>query len=209
MTTELLGLFPTPILQTSLDRDFTDAELTAFFQHKDCVKKNQNNYTSRSTRVLDYDTLSPIKKFIQNTLRFYLFKVYQPVDNLDISITQSWVNFSGPDNFHHRHYHANSFLSGVLYINVNPESDRIIFHNPVKHVWDLNPQENNAFNSSQWFFENFNRQLLIFPSSLEHSTQVVTGQQTRISLSFNSMLDGKIGSQETLTELSINSREDC
>jgi hypothetical protein len=46
-------------------------------------------------------------------------------------------------------------------------------------------------------------ELLLFPSDLTHDVPTVTGDVERISISFNTFLVGKIGSNENLTELII------
>ena len=49
--------------------------------------------------------------------------------NVKPYITQSWLNYTRANQFHHRHEHPNSFVSGVLYINADKATDRINFYN--------------------------------------------------------------------------------
>ena len=52
-----------------------------------------------------------------------------PKEELDFYITQSWINITKPDEFHHEHFHTNSIISGVFYISTE-EDDAITFSNP-------------------------------------------------------------------------------
>jgi hypothetical protein len=54
-----------------------------------------------------------------------------------------------------------------------------------------------------WWFEVGTGDLVLFPSSLTHMVETVKGDQTRISLSFNTFPVGNIGEEVSLTGLQI------
>ena len=45
--------------------------------------------------------------------------------------------------------------------------------------------------------------IIIFPSNLKHSVNKIIEDKTRISLSFNSFVKGRIGNKEDLTEVKL------
>jgi hypothetical protein len=40
-----------------------------------------------------------------------------PKNNIELYITQSWLNYTEENQYHHRHEHPNSVVSGVLYFD--------------------------------------------------------------------------------------------
>ena len=67
----------------------------------------------------------------------------------------------------------------------------------------LPPDNYNSWNSESWWFDVGTGDLILFPSSLEHMVETVQGNQTRISLSFNTFPVGNIGEEVSLTGLQI------
>ena len=59
----------------------------------------------------------------------------------------------------------------------------------------------NVWNSDTWWFTVETGMLLMFPSSTTHQVQIKKGNNTRISLAFNTFYKGSIGSNSNLTEL--------
>ena len=57
--------------------------------------------------------LASINKFIEKCLNNFYQSVFSPRDDVEIYITQSWLNYTEPGQFHHKHAHPNSFVSGV------------------------------------------------------------------------------------------------
>ena len=66
--------------------------------------------------------------------------------------------------------------------------------NPVVKQW-------NVYNSNLWWFPVETGQLILFPSSLTHSVETKKGNNTRISLAFNTFVKGTIGNNTELTEI--------
>ena len=59
----------------------------------------------------------------------------------------------------------------------------------------------NLWNSETWFFPVETGQLIMFPSSTTHQVETKQGNNTRISLAFNTFYKGSVGSNSELTEL--------
>jgi len=86
-------------------------------------------------------------------------------------------------------------------LNADITKDRIYFYNDGYKMIDVEAKEWNVSNSKSWWFEVGIGKLVMFPSSLTHMVQTVDHEETRISLSFNTFLKGKLGVTDSLTEL--------
>jgi uncharacterized protein (TIGR02466 family) len=195
------NLFPIPIGRYKLDRKLTNNEITLV--EKQNVIRNIGNKTSENKNILEETELKNIKKFIQNSIDDYFDKVYDPKTKVNLQITQSWSNYTNLNEWHHKHDHSNSFISGVFYIQANNQNDKIYFCNEKYSVIKINPKNWNIWNSESWWFDVGVGDLIIFPSSLTHMVEPIQKDQTRISLSFNTFLVGEIGNPSERTLLNI------
>ena len=196
-------LFPTPVMFGHLSREFTERELE-FINNLD-MRENYNNHVSIDTYVLNSPELSGIQDFVQEKINLFFQEIYQPKDDLKIYITQSWVNLTKPGESHHSHNHPNSFISGVLYINASNKTDALQFHNQIRmpqiHVRSTIDHE---FNSQTWKYAVESKDIILFPSQLVHNVDQVAEHEdrtSRISLSFNTFLKGRLGDGYNLGEL--------
>jgi uncharacterized protein (TIGR02466 family) len=104
--------------------------------------------------------------------------------------------------FHHKHTHPNSFISGVFYFQTNDETDKIYFFEDSYKQFKIPAREFNNYNSDSWWLPSVTGQLLLFPSRMTHMVETrLETQYTRMSMSFNTFLVGKLGSGDELTEL--------
>ena len=196
---EVIGLFPTPIGIFNFDKDITDKELDYI---KNLEKtKNVGNLTSTRDDILQSKQMSNITNFINNSVKKYFTEIYQPKNKTHLRITQSWANYTEKNEWHHKHEHPNSFISGVFYVQTDNETDKIHFY---KSAYDqlTTPTENfNVFNSSSWWLSVKTKNLFLFPSHLTHMVEPVQNDQTRISISFNTFPVGNFGNKDDKTGL--------
>ena len=197
----LFSLFPTAVGKFELDRDFTKQEYK-FVQEAE-RRPNMGNLTSVNNYVLREKPMKKLGEFLLESANKYFQEIYKPKDDVQLYITQSWLNFTEKGGFHHKHAHPNSFISGVFYINADPTQDKIFFFNEGYKQISLVATEFNLFNSESWWLETGKGYLYLFPSSLSHMVEQVQHEETRISLSFNTFLKGTIGSNHNLTELIV------
>lgn len=184
-----------------LGRDFTEEEIE-FIKGQD-TRENTGNKTSVDNNILDRDELKDVRKFVEEAVSEYFKSIYAPKQDTSLRLTQSWCNYTEPGQFHHRHNHPNSFVSGVLYPQANKKTDKIYFY---KSAWQqlLTPaQDFNLYNSESWWMEAYTGRMFIFPSSLTHLVETIEGEDTRISLSFNTFPVGKFGDNLMLAGLDL------
>ena len=198
----LHGIFPTPLIFTNIEREFTKEELEFFDEQSKTTFKNEGNVTSLDNYLMRHDPMTTIKQEITSALQLYLDEVIKPKDDVKPYITHSWLNYTDENQYHHKHAHPNSFLSGVMYVNADPEKDKITFFNDSMYKQiKLFPKEWNLYNAESWFFTVKPGDIVVFPSSLIHMVEQKAGNNIRTSLAFNSFLRGAIGDKQSLTEL--------
>jgi uncharacterized protein (TIGR02466 family) len=203
------GLFPIPLGIYELNRKLTTNEVEFCKNQK--FRENTYNQLSVDRRILSDKNLLNVRLFVENSLKKYCKDVYGfRHERNELYITQSWINETLPGEKFHRHWHENSLVSGVFYIDVN-ENDRIEFVTPNKNSFthtmmvsaEPNPKELNSYNSTTWWMPTKVGTLYLFPSSLPHGVPLVDGKTKRYSLSFNTFLRGEVGNYEDLTVLKL------
>jgi uncharacterized protein (TIGR02466 family) len=195
-------LFPTPVMRNSMDRGFTVEELQAVEEHSKATYQNRGNTTSNNNYILEEEVFAGLKQICLDHVKEYVKSVYSPKTNVTPYITQSWLNWTKPGEYHHEHAHPNSFVSGVLYINAG-EEDKIKFFKSVYPQIKIETDNYTIFNSDSWWFGVKTLDIVLFPSSLIHNVETVTAKETRVSLAFNTFLNGFLGDNKELTELKL------
>tara|TARA_R110000772_G_scaffold18935_1_gene53317 strand:- start:113 stop:730 length:618 start_codon:yes stop_codon:yes gene_type:complete len=200
--TTIDNLFPTPIYRSDINRKFTKQELQFVNEQKKHCSKNVGNINTQDNYILNRKEFKNIKKFLDTACQDYLEKIISPKNNVKLYITQSWLNYTEENQYHHTHAHPNSIISGVLYFDCDKKNDKIKFTNP-KMYQQLKPEIKNfnLWNSETWWFPLENGQLIMFPSSTIHQVETKKGTNTRISLAFNTFYKGILGLNSDLTEL--------
>ena len=201
MKATINSIFPTPIYISKLNRDFTPLELKFIDTHKKDVFQNVGNIHSNNNYILNEKPFANIKKEINKSIKDYFQKVISPTNKITPYITQSWLNYTEANEYHHKHKHPNSLVSGVLYINCHKTLDKIKFFKENNTTIQPEIKDWNLWNSETWWFSVNNGDIIMFPSSLTHMVQTKQGMNTRISLAFNVFIKGCIGSNKDLTEL--------
>jgi len=180
------SLFATPIYQRVLRKSLDKKLIKKFESFKIDTHKNEGNRTTNNNFILN-------------------LPVFKNVNKVKVHLTQSWLNYSRKKEFHHKHAHPNSYISGVLYIKANKLYDNIRFYRhkfgaPYGYNFDLrNYKEYNVWNSDNWTIPVDASTIVIFPSGTEHSVIQKKEDNLRISLAFNTILTGEVGSKEELT----------
>ncbi len=195
------NLFPIPVGQYFYNDGITEKEKKFLNSLKE--KPNEGNTTSEKRYLLKDKKLSDLNSWINTCLENYFDEVYKPKHEVEPYITQSWCNYTKKGQWHHKHRHPNSFISGVFYVQAEEEKDKIFFYHPkVYHQLRITPPRDwNCWNSESWWYSVKTNYMVLFPSDLEHMVAPVETETTRISLSFNTFLKGYIGDDDSLTGL--------
>ena len=197
----LIGLFPTPVGEFYFDKQLTQEQLSYLNDQKQ--KPNEGNTTSEFRKILDDECVKDLREFIDASIAEYMANTFAPKFDVKLQITQSWMNYTKPGQYHHKHAHPNSFLSGVFYVNADPQKDKIYFFKDGYERIKLETENWNLFNSESWWIPVATNKLVLFPSNFTHMVQTVEAQETRVSLAFNTFPKGYIGNDDSLTGLHL------
>ena len=210
-TPYITPMFPTPVYVVKRDSSLTSGEEKEIEKIiKEGMHMTSGNSSSNNSHIFDSPyfsvngNLEKIKQFCEQQLKIYVEELIIPKEEIELYITQSWLNITKPGEFHHQHSHSNSILSGVFYISTE-EGDSITFTDPnfdLKHVLKIEPKEFNVWNSSICSSPSITNELILFPSWMIHQVEPNEKATTdRISISFNTFVKGTLGSRGGLTEL--------
>ena len=195
------NVFPTPIGFFNFDEGLSENEKSFLVNLKQ--RPIEGNTSSVDKYILKQREVSNLTTFIEKSLHKYLMATVCPKNDVRLRITQSWLNWTKPGQYHHKHTHSNSFISGCFYVSANKNSDRIYFYKDKYQPINFPPVEWNTYNSESWWYAVGSNDLVLFPSSLLHMVQPVGGEDTRISLAFNTFPVGYVGDEEELTALHL------
>ncbi len=205
MKNTIFPLFAYPVMVCARTWDFSEAE-RAYIAGLEMVE-NVGNRMSRNDRVLDGSELSDLMRFIDEQLYIYKKNLLHIKDENEIYVTQSWANQTAPGQFHPKHKHPNSVISGVMFIDENTDRSlpAIRFHRTTEMLpLEFGFDSLNEFNASCRLFESVQGQLMLFPSLLEHDVEMNRSGTVRTSLSFNTWVRGPVGVREHLTRVDMN-----
>ncbi len=193
-----MDLFPTPLYTSNIDAPLIN-------QQKDYLLNlpkilNMGNLRSESGYIFEYPLFAELKKTINEHIKEYVNIVY-PNTNIDVYITQSWANYTEPNEYHHKHSHPNSFISGVFYVNAIKNKDMIKFYKDLPFIYQINHNQPNNYNSADVAILVETGDLVLFPSNFTHNVPPTTSKETRISVSFNTFIKGNLGDEDASTAL--------
>lgn len=191
----LWPLFSKPIFKTSIDISGVDISTIKW-------AKNYQNWISETQNVFEDPVFSPLVEKCHDAVCEYFYGIMQASPKVEIYITENWLNKTENGQSHHRHWHPNSILSGVLYLSSEGESGNLRFITSQYDTLEYQLTGANIYNSRSWGVTPVPGDLIIFPSNVEHLVDLYTGQTPRVSLSFNTFIRGEINS-DPLTRLSI------
>jgi len=190
------------------DQVWDEKTKTYKFEYKTYEKIQHPEHATSTSRcsnnsfVLENEGLSSIKTFITQALNEYMKNVFGAANEL--IITQSWLNVFSKGDYHEPHGHPNSIVSGLLYPFVDKSMSGLSFfikESPLaqKTNFSFNDVKATEYNSTSFTHTLTSGDLILFPSTLYHGVSENNSPRARISLAFNSWLQGGLGSMEELS----------
>jgi hypothetical protein len=190
---ELIGLFPTPLLRVpgALDPALV-AGLVAHFSAQADRENNASSQLSHTAMLRPGDSplLVAVAEFV--TPRLADFGAVLFGERLGWSLKEMWVNVLEAGGRQAMHNHANSFISGIVYLTPVHEDSRTVFmKSPGGTDFafrnDHAGVETGAYNADKWVSPQPEPgDMLLFPSYLMHAVPPHVGPR-RISLAFNAI----------------------
>lgn len=183
-------LFPKPLYINYIQRNLNENELYVIKEFEKDKMENIGNNGSINKNVLNHNSLFSIKDDIMNHVYYYFYHILhikaQPY------ITDSWFTYTDKDQHHHLHNHKNSIVSGVYYIEADPDYDVISFEKDNHTSFDFETILNNTYNINSYSLTVEPKMIILFPSEMYHSVPKKIGLNHRISLPFNVMCKGLV-----------------
>jgi uncharacterized protein (TIGR02466 family) len=206
-TMHIEPLFPKPLGFLEMDKA-ASKKFLEFIKIKklETVINNGGAAVSSNVYILDNDEFSDIKQVLTDSVNQYFKEIINPGKDVKLYITNSWINVNKNGEYHPAHYHQNSIVSAVLYIDTH-KGDTITFENPNTTLFGNLKFGNNTtmWGSSEWTIPAMVNTLIMFPSTLQHMVKprpnICSG--TRISLAFNTWFKGTIGGNGNLPRLHL------
>jgi uncharacterized protein (TIGR02466 family) len=196
------NIFPIAVGIDKLGRNLTKQELDCLL--KLSTKPNLGNTTSINNYILELPKLAKLKENLMRSLGEYFKATVNPVEGIEIYITQSWFNITNNTQNHHEHTHGNSYISGVFYVSGEGEADKIVFRNPHRpYLLEAIYTNWNLYNSKTWWLPANTGDIVMFPSTLGHYVPTPSNSKPRMSIAFNTFLRGNIGDKDGLTGLDL------
>ena len=123
-----------------------------------------------------------------NSREFFRLLGFDPKAFIEIT---SWLQLYPPGAHFNRHDHYGALISGVIYLQVPPESGKIIFYNPLEArrvsnvFFDRIKVEQNDYNFNYVEYTPVKAEMIMFESWLQHSVEINKSTENRIAISFN------------------------
>ena len=189
---------------------------TKVFETKFVAKDDIINYINVNQMKNDapYFANQSVDNNLQKVDAFKPFvkKIYKVTDEMcklyeyeyrKIDITNMWINISQQGQAHPPHTHSNNVFSGVWYPCDNTDTSNIQFLDPRPQANQLTPKRKkmDTNNSGIIWFASDKDTMFMFPSWLMH--WVPPTPVTRTSISFNVILRGEYGEENTLQNANI------
>ena len=190
---EVVGLFPTPFMRSP---EVLDGKLVAgLVEHFSASADRANNSSSNLShtamlRPSDSPLLVRAAELI--TPKLTDFGVLLFGERLGWSLKEMWVNVLDSGGRQAMHNHANSFISGVVYLTpTHPESRTVFMKSPGGNDFafknDHAGTTTGPYSADKWISPAPEPgDLVLFPSYLMHAVPPNQGKR-RITLSFNAI----------------------
>ena len=157
---------------------------------------------SNCLNVLNDKKFKDLKKVLMN--EFYLFTKEHMRYTNQFKITTSWFTKASKGQSSNFHNHNNSMYSAVLYLQTDENSGVISFNKYENKRFDLEVQDFNILNSTEWKIRPVNGLFLIFPSEIYHKAQENKSDIVRHSLALNFLPTGLLGRTSADSHAKIN-----
>ncbi len=200
MKWEVAPLFAVPVFKFSVpDTDrvtkFFNTHISKAVDEDRDQQGHLSHYYSRQNVLAKFDALKTVEQNLRKAANYTYKELMNYSESGDLEIINAWFNLCEVGGSQPAHNHANSLLSGTLYLNTD-EFTALDFYHPVSsssyhaELYDKPADKANPhglkFHQRQARIRVKNGDCLFWPSHLKHGYQ---NNQTsgRLTLSFNLM----------------------
>jgi uncharacterized protein (TIGR02466 family) len=193
VVTQTIGLFPSPVAR--VERLLDQALIGKVLEDITAASASTNAKSDQlsHTEIMNPQALPSLRKASKFALPHVTeFGQLLFGEALEWSIKEIWVNFLQPGGSQSVHTHANSFVSGVMYLTPSHPSANLVFHKGLGGTdFTFRNQNKNVrygpYNGSKFAMPAINAgDLVLFPSYMLHEVPVNMGER-RVSVAFNAI----------------------
>jgi hypothetical protein len=190
---EVHGLFPIPLMRSA--RLLDDALVAALVEHFSAhagLPNNSSDNLSHTSLLHPGDSPLLVQAAAAITPKLADFGTVLFGERLGWSIKEMWVNVLDAGGRQAMHNHANSFISGVVYLTqTHPESRTVFMKSPGGTEFSFKNDHaavhTSPFNAEKWISPAPDPgDLVLFPSYLMHAVPTNPGPR-RITLALNAI----------------------
>ncbi len=189
-----LAFFPTFVWVYDLKPGDAESLNAAIFEKlSGAIPMSQYSTASHSlqtdTNLHEFPEFAPLVEFAMEAAgKIVDFLEHEPSP---LKITGCWANISPPGAHHREHSHPNNFLSGVYYVKASEGGDTINFHDPRLQAHAVAPRVKKLSTKHAASVNVTVKpgRMVFFPSWLRHSVDANTGNDMRLSIAFNLMIE--------------------
>jgi len=183
-------IFPTPIW--TFEHTEGCKEMTTYI--KNIKKESEGRILSndggwQSNDFVPDDLPECFRPFIRNILSKCRLCIHEYGSDYKPWIDNLWFNINKKGDSNKRHFHAESLLSGVFYLQCTDDSGRIQFvKQPLEDyavISHLGKPRITKLSASAWEYNPTETMCLLFPSWLMHQVESSNSDTERISIAFN------------------------
>ena len=190
------NLFPTPVSIIDIENPTLCSKYSdIIWSMVDKDDFNKSNQFSTPDNLHTLPEFKELYELIDGLAQSYFYENLK-IEKNSLKMAAMWSNVSNYGQIHLPHVHANSYCSGVFYLNI-PEGEgtypgNIVFNDPraANVMQEANHYSDCIYSYKSWFYNPRNGILMFFPSWLEHGVDgaIFEKGNKRISLSFNYIL---------------------
>jgi uncharacterized protein (TIGR02466 family) len=203
---QIWPVFSCPIFATKLN--LKKEELQSYLKDFENIKyhnsdpnKKRVSLISQEYFLLKKNKYKKLKSMIMESLKFYNQEYLKY--NVDFKMTTSWIAKAPKNTSSNLHFHSNSFISGVFYLQAEKNSGNIKFENVrLSQIQIPQVTESTIYNANQFYFVPEPNLLLFFPSWAYHTIMENESNKDRISIAFNFLPCSSFGEQDSQVNFS-------
>ncbi|MEL7470891.1 MAG: putative 2OG-Fe(II) oxygenase [Pseudomonadota bacterium] len=191
--TEIIGLFPTPLM---VCRGVLGPDLvTGMVDHYDASEKGANVRTALLSHTpMTSPGASNIYQAVLSKAAPMITEFGETIlgERLNWGVKEIWINRMETGGAQKLHNHANSFISGIIYLSESHEGSLTMFHRPTQTNSFVMTNENKntkmtAFNASVFRAPQVGPgDMILFPSYILHEVPPNQGG-SRMTAAFNAL----------------------
>jgi len=163
-------------------------------------KRNKYNDISVNQNIFNQEQFADIKQVLENEVGSYLRNAYGAEDFDKIVISQSWANKTEELGSHQDHAHPFSIVSGVLYLDDNPDNLNFAMNTTFQEIpcYLYRKQTHATIKDLAGDENNLKNHLLLVLSNVGHQVLPSKTTTVRRTIAFNTFWQGYTGTDDPL-----------